>query len=309
VTLDITDRVLGDGEQGLLGLAVHPDWAGDGLRAYVHYTDRAGDTVLSEFLVTDFALPHRLDSATERVLLRVDQPYANHNGGQLAFGPDGYLYLGLGGGGAGGDPHGHGQNPATLLGSILRLDVGGDADDGYGIPGDNPFAGGDGGAPEVYLYGLRNPWRFSFDRETGLLWVADVGQNAFEEVNRVDPVADAGANLGWNRMEASHCYLAGCSGEGLLLPVAEYGRDAGCSVTGGFVYRGEAIEALRGWYLFSDYCSGRIFGIPSDATGVIAPRILLDTGLSVSSFGQGADGELYVADIGGGGIYRIDPGG
>ncbi len=307
VALDISDRVLGGGEQGLLGLALHPDWPEDG-RAYVHYSAREGDgdTVLSEFRVTDEPLPPRLDPTTERVLLTVDQPYANHNGGQLAFGPDGYLYLGLGDGGAGGDPHGNGQNPATLLGKILRIDVEGDP---YAIPEDNPFADG-GGAPEAFLVGLRNPWRFSFDRATGLLWIGDVGQNASEEIDRVDPVADAGANLGWNVMEASQCFAEpNCATRGLTLPVAEYGRDLGCSVTGGYVYRGEAIPDLRGWYLFSDYCSGILFGVPSDAQGVIGPRILLETGVSVSTFGEGPDGELYVADLDGGSIYRIVAGG
>jgi glucose/arabinose dehydrogenase len=305
VSLDITDRVLGQGEQGLLGLALHPDWPDDP-RAFVHYSARqgGGDTVLSEFRVTDEPLPPRFDPSTERVLLTLDQPYANHNGGQLAFGPDGYLYMGLGDGGSGGDPHGNGQNPGALLGKILRLDV--DADDGrYAIPPDNPFADG-GGAPEVLLIGLRNPWRFSFDRTTGLLWIADVGQNAAEEIDRVDPVADAGANLGWNLMEASQCFARpNCATRGLILPVAEYGRDLGCSVTGGYVYRGDAIRQLRGWYLFSDYCSGLLFGIRSDVDGVVGPRILLETGVSVSTFGEGRGGELYLADLGGGSIYRI----
>jgi glucose/arabinose dehydrogenase len=303
VTLDITDRVLSGGEQGLLGLAVHPDWPEDA-RAYVHYTAREGDgdTVLSEFRVTDLPLPPLLDPTTERVLLTVDQPYPNHNGGQLAFGPDGYLYLGLGDGGAGGDPDGHGQNLDSLLGKILRIDVEGDP---YAIPADNPFADG-GGAPEAFLIGLRNPWRFSFDRETGLLWIGDVGQNAAEEIDRVDPTADAGANLGWNVMEASNCFAEpNCATDGLTLPIVEYGRDTGCSVTGGYVYRGETIGDLRGWYLFSDYCSGLLFGVPSDAQGVIGPRTLLETGISVSTFGEGPDGELYVADLEGGSIYRI----
>ena len=320
VPLDITDRVLGGGERGLLGLALHPNFGGDDLRAYVHYSDGAGNTVLSEFLVTDFALPPRLDPATERVLLRVEQPFANHNGGQLAFGPDGYLWFGLGDGGSGGDPLGHGQNPATLLGSILRVDVDdipGDGTDaiGYGIPIDNPFSDGANGAPEVYLYGLRNPWRFSFDRETDALWIADVGQNAFEELNRVDPVAGAGGNLGWNLMEASSCFVGGCSPEGLILPVAEYGRDLGCSVTGGHVYRGDALEELAGWYLFSDYCTGHLFGVRSDIPGTAAgerataPRVLLETGANVSSFGEDTDGELYLADHASGTIYRIVGGG
>jgi len=303
VALDITDRVQGGGEQGLLGLALHPNWPEDA-RAYVHYSAREGDgdTVLSEFRVTDEPLPPRLDPTTERVLLTVDQPFANHNGGQLAFGPDGYLYLGLGDGGSGGDPQGNGQNPDTLLGKILRIEVEGDP---YAIPPDNPFVDG-GGAPEALLIGLRNPWRFSFDRATGLLWIGDVGQNAAEEIDRVDPVADAGANFGWNVMEASQCFAqSNCATRGLTLPVAEYGRDLGCSVTGGYVYRGEAMPDLRGWYLFSDYCSGILFGVPSDAEGVIGPRILLETGIRVSTFGEGPDGELFVADLDGGSIYRI----
>ena len=313
VALDITDRVLSGGERGLLGLALHPEWTGENLRAFVHYSDSNGDTVVSEFLVTDFALPPRLDAGTERVLLRVQQPFGNHNGGQLAFGPDGYLWVGLGDGGSGGDPLGNGQNRSALLGKILRLDVDADpeGDRAYSIPDDNPFADGVDGAPEVFLYGLRNPWRFSFDRATDQLWIADVGQNAFEEVNRVDPVADAAANLGWNLMEASSCYLAGCSTEGLMLPVAEYGRDQGCSVTGGHVYRGDAIEGLAGWYLFSDYCTGPLFGVRSDLAATApgeraaAPRVLLETGANVSSFGEDADGELYLADYASGTIYRI----
>ena len=311
VALDLTDRVLGGGERGLLGLALHPDWPDDG-RAFVHYSDRNGDTVLSEFPSADAnGAPPRLDAGSERVLMTVDQPFSNHNGGQLAFGPDGHLWFGLGDGGSGGDPMGNGQNPNALLGKILRLDVsapGGDA--GYGVPDDNPFVDG-GGAPEAYLVGLRNPWRFSFDRATDELWIADVGQNAYEEIDRLDPVADAGANLGWNHMEASHCYLSGCSMDGLVQPVAEYGRDLGCSVTGGHVYRGAAINGLTGWYLFSDFCSGLLFGVRSDAPipaageAAQSPRILLETGANVTSFGEDADGELYLVDVGSGTLYRI----
>ncbi len=306
VALDIRDRVLGQSEQGLLGLAVHPDWP-EAPRAFVHYSDRNGDTVLSEFAATSAeGWPITLDAGSERVLLQREQPYANHNGGQLAFGPDGYLYLGLGDGGSGGDPGGNGQNPHTLLGKILRLDVDAGGDEPYVIPQDNPFADGDQGAPEVHLLGLRNPWRFSFDSATGLLWIADVGQNRYEEIDRVDPVDGAGTNFGWVVMEASHCYAVDeCDQEGLALPVAEYGRDLGCSVTGGHVYRGGAIDGLEGWYLFSDYCSGLLFGIPSDAEGVAAPRILLETGANVTAFGQDAAGELYVADIATGSILRI----
>jgi glucose/arabinose dehydrogenase len=303
VTLDITDRVQsGASEQGLLGLALHPDWP-DVPRAFVHYSDLGGHTVLSEFTVSDLPSPPRLDPATERVLLRQPQPYANHNGGQLAFGPDGLLYMGLGDGGSQRDPHGNGQSRDTLLGKILRVDIDGEP---YAIPPGNPFADGADGAPEILLYGLRNPWRFSFDGATGLLWIADVGQNAYEEIDRVDPASDAGANLGWSVMEAAHCFAdADCATSGLMLPVAEYSHDFGCSVTGGYVYRGEAIPDLRGWYLFSDYCSGTLFGIRADTEGVVAPRVLLETGALVSTFGEDADGELYLADIESGSLYRV----
>lgn len=298
-SLDIRDRVLGEGERGLLGLVLHPEWPDDG-RAFVHYSDRNGNTVVAELRGSqDGDAAPLIDAGSEQVLLTVEQPFANHNGGQLAFGADGHLWLGLGDGGSGGDPLGNGQNPSTLLGAILRLDV--SEPGGYAIPEDNPFADGSGGAPEVYLYGLRNPWRFSFDPETDALWIADVGQNAYEEINRVDPVADAGANLGWNLMEASHCFAdAACSSDGLVLPVAEYGRELGCSVTGGYVYRGDAVGGLRGWYLFSDYCEGHLLGIRADTDGSdLAPRILLETGQSITSFGTDTDGELYVTDIGG----------
>jgi glucose/arabinose dehydrogenase len=314
VAVDLSDRVLADAsEQGLLGLALHPGWPEDD-RAFVHYSDRNGDTVLSEFRATDGdgAAP-ALDPGSERVLLRVDQPFTNHNGGQLAFGPDGYLWFGLGDGGSGGDPLGNGQNRSALLGKILRLDVDADpeGDRAYAIPDDNPSADGADGAPEAFFHGLRNPWRFSFDRTTDELWIADVGQNAFEEVNRIDAADAPGANFGWNVMEASHCYLEGCSSEGLVLPVAEYGRDLGCSVTGGHVYRGMAVTGLFGWYLFSDYCSGLLFGIRSDAAIPAAgeaapgPRILLQTGANVTSFGEDAEGELYLVDIASGSLYRI----
>jgi glucose/arabinose dehydrogenase len=307
LVLDIADRVDGGGEQGLLGLAFHPDWP-EVTRAFVHYTDGDGDTVLSEMAGRVESGAPFLDPRTEAVLLTADQPYGNHNGGQLAFGPDGHLWMALGDGGSGGDPEGNGQDPNTILGAILRLDV--SEPGSVAIPDDNPYADG-GGAPEVVLTGLRNPWRFSFDPATGELWIADVGQNAYEEVNRLDPVADAGANLGWNVMEGVHCFAdADCSSDGLLLPITEYGRDRGCSVTGGGVYRGEAIGGLWGWYLFSDYCSGTVFGIPSDAQApapgaAVEPRVLLETSAAVSAFGVDSAGELYLADLGAGTIYRI----
>ena len=309
ITLDISDRVLGENERGLLGLVLDPDWPEDS-RAFVHYSDRNGDTVLSEFSGgQDGDGAPMLDAASEQVLLAVPQPFPNHNGGQLAFGPDGYLWFGLGDGGSGGDPLGNGQNPATLLGAILRLDV--SEPRSYTIPLDNPFADGSGGAPEVYLYGLRNPWRFSFDPETRLLWIADVGQGAYEEIDRIDPAAAAGANLGWNVMEGAHCFAdAACSPDGLVIPLAEYGHDQGCSVTGGYVYRGSAIDGLWGWYLFGDYCTGLLFGIRSHAQApadgsALAPRVLLETGLAISSFGTDSDGELYLTDVEGGTLSRI----
>ena len=305
LALDISDRVLGGGERGLLGMALHPDFPTDA-RAFVHYSDLAGNTVLSEFEVAARADPLQIDAGSERVLLQVEQPFGNHNGGQLAFGPDGYLWFGLGDGGSGGDPFGHGQNPATLLGSILRLDV---SEPGrYAIPPDNPFADGTDGAPEVFHWGLRNPWRFSFDRLTGELIVADVGQNAYEEVTRTFGTDGDGRNFEWNVREGAHCFTDPSCGLVDLGPWLEYGRDLGCSVTGGHVYRGEAIADLDDWYLFSDYCSGLLFGaclcLVLDGT-VRGPQVLLETGANVSSFGEDTDGELYLADHASGTIYRI----
>ena len=243
MTLDLADRVLAGGERGLLGLALHPGWPDDP-RAFVHYSDRDGNTVLAEFRAADGGTAGApvLDPASERVLLTAVQPFANHNGGQLAFGADGQLWLGLGDGGSRGDPLGNGQNPFALLGKILRLDVDAEpqGDRAYAIPQDNPFADGAEGAPEAYLIGLRNPWRFSFDRATGELWIADVGQNAFEEVNRWwtrrRRPARISAGTSWRPRAASRS--PGARPTGWCLPVAEYGRDLGCSVTGGYVYRG-----------------------------------------------------------------------
>jgi glucose/arabinose dehydrogenase len=306
VALDITDRVGSGGERGLLGLVVHPEWRGANLRAFVHYSDRNGDTVLSEFLVTDFANPPRLDPGTERILLRVGQPFANHNGGQLAFGPDGSLWFGLGDGGSGGDPRGNGQNRSSLLGKILRLDVDAEpaGDREYAIPEDNPFADGADGAPEVVLYGLRNPWRFSFDRDTGQLWIADVGQNALEEVSVVDPTAPA-PNFGWDDVEGDRPF-EGSVQDAFTMPVVTYGHDDGCSVTGGFVYRGTANPGLYGWYLFADYCGGWVRAVPSSDPGR-TPVVLLEGVGSVLSFAELEDGELLLLTTTG--LRPLRPGG
>ncbi len=311
--LDIVEIVeSGGNEQGLLSVAFHPDYADNGL-FYVGFTarttddedDSVGDNTVARYRVSADD-PDRADPDSREVLLAVDDPYPNHNGGLVLFGPDGYLYAGLGDGGSGGDPEGNGQNTDTLLGSILRLDVDGAADgEPYAIPADNPFADGDGGAPEVWTYGLRNPWRFSFDRATGDLYVADVGQNQYEEIDFV-PAADAGGtNFGWNITEGAHCFRAdSCDTDGLVLPIAEYGRDLGSSVTGGYVYRGEDGDVLRGVYLYADFGSGRLWGLGRDADGAWASSEPIDTGLNVSSFGEDAAGELYLTAFDGT-LYRV----
>ncbi len=300
--LDVTDRVRSGGEQGLLGLAFPPDFADSG-RFYVYYTDLNGDSVLSRFVADGDAA----DPASEQVLLTQVQPYANHNGGQLAFGPDGYLYLGLGDGGSGGDPHGNGQDLGTILAKLLRLDVSGDS---AVAPDDNPFVGQQGARPEIWAYGLRNPWRFSFDRETGDLYIADVGQNAFEEVNLQPAGSQGGENYGWSVMEAESCYSprSGCDTSGKVLPIISYphSRDWGASISGGYVYRGTALPELEGAYVFADYVSGRIWRADRDGDEWNV-TLLLETGFNVSTFGEDADGELYVADHGGGVIYRLGP--
>jgi glucose/arabinose dehydrogenase len=307
--VDLSSRTTAGGERGLLGLALHPGWPEVG-RAFVHYTDHDGTTILSELTATRTD-PPSLDPATERILLRVPQPASNHNGGQLAFGPEGFLYMALGDGGGGGDAFGNGQNPDTLLGALLRIDV--DQGDPYAIPPDNPFASGEGGAPEVYVYGLRNPWRFSFDRATGDLWIGDVGQNAWEEIDRLDAGDAAGANLGWNVTEGAHCFAdPACDPAEFVLPVAEYPTADGCAVTGGYVYRGTTIPGLFGWYVYADYCSGRLYAVRSDAPpsldAAAAPRTLLEPGLAIASLGQDAAGELYVADAASGTVHRITAG-
>jgi glucose/arabinose dehydrogenase len=310
---DLGDRIIAGGERGLLGLAFHPDYQHN-RRLFVDYTragagSDAGDTVIAELRAS--ADGATLDSASERILLTVDQPAANHNGGQLAFGPDGYLYVALGDGGGAGDRFRNGQNPEALLGSILRLDVDAEPAAGkrYAIPPDNPFAGG-GGAPEVWAKGVRNPWRFSFDRASSQLWIGDVGQGTYEEIDRV-PAGGGGLNYGWPILEGNHCYGSdSCQPPPAYQPpITEYTHADGCSVTGGYVYRGTAQPALRGFYLFADYCSGNLWAIRADAAapagGTVAPQLLLATGLAISSFGEDAAGELYLADLNGGAIYRV----
>jgi len=297
--LDIGARISTGGERGLLGLALHPLFPADP-RVFIDYTDTDGNTVVSSFILLAGDASH-LDPASERIVFTTTQPYPNHNGGALLFGPDGDLYISLGDGGSGGDPQGNGQRLDTTLAKILRVDIdhaaGGHA---YAIPPDNPFVGHPGARPEIWLYGLRNPWRMSFDRSTNVLWIGDVGQSAWEEVDAI-PAGARGLNLGWNRMEGVHCFVpsTGCDPNGITPPVAEYGHDLGCTVIGGYVYRGTTYPVLAGGYLFADYCSGTIWAIAATSTTVTAPVQVGTTGSGVSAFGEDAAGELYVANLDG----------
>jgi glucose/arabinose dehydrogenase len=305
--LDLTGRVSTGGEQGLLGLAFDPEYASNG-RFVVHYTDGNGNTVVSLFRVAagdaDLA-----DPGSETVVLTAEQPFSNHNGGQILFGPDGMLYVGLGDGGSGGDPGGRGQSVADLLGSILRIDVRGGT--GYTVPPDNPFAGSTEARPEIWSFGLRNPWRFTFDPATGDLYVADVGQNAWEEVDvvRAAEGAGRGTNFGWNVTEGRHCYAgAGCDLGAFTLPVLEYGHGEGCSITGGFVYRGAAIPDLQGHYFYADYCQGWVRSFRLQDGQAVEPQQwpTLAPGGAITSFGQDAAGELYLLSAEGR-VSRIVP--
>jgi len=287
--LDISDRVSGGNEQGLLSLAFHPEYASNG-EFFVDYTDRAGDTRVVRYRVSPD--PDVADPASAREVLSIDQPYSNHNGGHLLFGPDAMLYVTAGDGGSGGDPRGNGQNRATRLGAILRIDV--DAGVPFAVPPDNPFVGQGSALPEIWLWGVRNPWRIAFDPESGELYVADVGQNKYEEVTVVG-TDDGGANLGWNLVEGRHCYGDdGCRPADYTLPQIEYGHGDGCSVTGGFVYRGP-IEAIRGLYFYSDYCEGwlRSFRYRGGQATESAQWDVSPVG-NVTSFGEDADGRLYL---------------
>lgn len=306
--LDITDRVGSSGyEQGLLGLAFPPDYA-DSRVFYVNYTDLSGNTVVSRFHVDSQDLA---DPSSEVVILSQEQPYPNHNGGQIKFGPDGYLYIGLGDGGSGGDPEGHGQSLDTWLGKILRIDVDpavvpeGEL---YLIPEVNPLIGQEGALPEIYAYGLRNPWRFSFDAETGDMLIADVGQNETEEINLLPIDRGTILNFGWNTMEGSDCYLvANCDTTGLTLPILEYAHtDGSCSVTGGEVYYGANLSDLYGTYIFADYCSGFVWqGVRGD-DGTWTMSAPIQSGLAISSFGVDETGEVYIVDLNSGIVYRLE---
>ncbi|MDH5506447.1 MAG: PQQ-dependent sugar dehydrogenase [Anaerolineae bacterium] len=287
-------------EQGLLGLAFHPRYAETGY-FFVNYTDKRGDTVIARFQVS--ADPNLADPASEMRLLEIEQPYSNHNGGGLAFGLDGYLYIGLGDGGKAGDPLNAGQSTNMLLGKLLRLDV--DGGEPYAIPADNPFANG-GGLPEVWAYGLRNPWRFSFDRLTGDLYIGDVGQNLREEINFLPGGIVGGANFGWNYREGLQAYAgAPPAGTHFTDPIIDYGHTNGnCSVTGGVVYRGTALPAWQGVYLYGDYCSGLVWGMVQRGDGIWQNQLVFRAGVLISSFGMDEAGEVYLVSHNGA-IYRL----
>ncbi|HYJ78480.1 MAG TPA: PQQ-dependent sugar dehydrogenase [Longimicrobiaceae bacterium] len=302
--LDLVGQISSGGERGLLSVAFHPRYSQTGF-FYVNYTDPAGHTRVVRYRVS--ADPNRADPASAQLVLMVEQPFSNHNGGLVLFGPDGMLYVGMGDGGSAGDPLGHGQNPGTLLGDILRLDV--DRAQPYSVPPDNPFVGQAGKREEIWAMGVRNPWRFAFDRQRSDLYVADVGQNAWEEVSVV-PGGEGGANLGWKVMEGTRCFSpsAGCSQTGLLLPVLEYSHAASaCSITGGFVYRGTAMAALRGHYFYSDYCGGWLRSFRY-FNGAAVDQQTWNVGSvgNVTSFGEDAAGELYMTSTNGR-VYRIAP--
>lgn len=325
--LDITSRVSCCGEQGLLSIAFPPDYASKGY-FYVNYTDLSGDTVVARYRIS--ADPDVADPSSEEVILTVDQPYSNHNGGQLAFGPnDGYLYIGMGDGGSGGDPQNNAQNPASLLGKILRIDVeptqlisgnyiiylpiifsGNNLvhNYNYSIPSSNPYTQTSGYRGEIWALGLRNPWRFSFDRQTGDLYIGDVGQVEREEIDYQPAASTGGENYGWNIMEGSQCYNAtSCDTSGLTLPVTEYAThsDGNCAVTGGMVYRGQDYPGMQGIYFYADYCSGQIWGLKYDGAAWQNSPTPFDASFTITSFGEDEEGNLYVTDYSNGNIYML----
>jgi glucose/arabinose dehydrogenase len=328
IFLDLSAKVSTTSEQGLLSVVFSPNYASTGW-FYVNYTNLAGDTVIARYQVS--ANPFQAEAASEEVLLSIDQPYANHNGGQMAFGPDGYLYIGMGDGGSGGDPENRAQNPADLLGKILRINVEpaplsippagsnqaffpvvyrSGENLPYLIPPDNPFINTPGYRPEIWALGLRNPWRFSFDRLTGDLYIADVGQNEWEEVNFQADTSQGGENYGWRILEGNHCYIpsSGCiAPSSYVAPVLEYAHGAnnsnGCSITGGFVYRGSVNPTMQGIYYYGDFCKGKIWGAAYD--GSWSTSQLLIAPFLISAFGEDESGELYVADYNHGKVFLI----
>jgi glucose/arabinose dehydrogenase len=329
VFLDLSTKVTSTGEQGLLSIAFPPGYSTSG-RFYVNYTNLAGDTVIARYKIsTD---PNKAEAASEEILLSIDQPYANHNGGQLAFGPDGYLYIGMGDGGSGGDPENRAQNPADLLGKVLRIDTEftgtpappptgsrilflpalykSGTSNLYRVPPDNPFINSPGYRPEIWASGLRNPWRFSFDRNTGDLYIADVGQNNWEEVNFQSNASPGGENYGWRILEGNHCYnpSSGCvPPPEYVAPVVEYAHgtndDNGCSITGGYIYRGIKYPSMQGIYFYGDFCSGKIWG--AARSGSWSSMQLTTAPFMISTFGEDEAGELYIAGYNNGKIYRI----
>ena len=308
VVIDLSGFVdSGPQEAGLLGMAFHPDFQANGI-VYLSFTRPGLVSYVSAFTSGDGGAT--LDPASEQVILSMAQPFSNHNGGNIVFGPDGMLYIGFGDGGSSNDPDDHAQNTSDLLGDMLRLDV--DGGSPYAIPADNPFAAnpvctqgfGQAPCPEIHAFGLRNPWRWSFDADTGDLWVGDVGQNAWEEID----VVTAGGNYGWRIREGAHCNTAisaTCDPAGLIDPVAEYDHSLGSAVTGGYVYRGQMFPDLEGVYFYADFGSGRVWGLFDDGAGGFEARELLDTGLSISSFAQSNDLEVYALDFGSGEIYQL----
>ena len=301
--IDLTEPVgYNSNEQGLLGLAFHPNYQENGY-FFVDYTDLNGRTNIARYRVTDD--PNVADPASGQILLTIPQPFENHNGGMIAFGPDGYLYIGMGDGGSQGDPQNNGQNPGTLLGSILRLDVD-SADGSYTIPADNPFINDANARPEVWGYGLRNPWRFSFDRLTDAMFIADVGQNTWEEVSWLAAGTPAGQNFGWNFMESNHCYRANCDPESFVPAIFEYDHTLGCSITGGYIYRGEQFLSLYGNYFAADFCTGTIWGVIQNPDGSWQSNVVNPGVIGINSFGEDVNGELYVVARTGE-IFHIQP--
>jgi len=302
--LDITSLVSSGGERGLLGAAFHPNYVGNGF-FYVSYTNTAGASVIARYSVSSD--PNRADPTSGVIILTIPQPFSNHNGGQVHFGPDGYLYIGVGDGGSGGDPQNNGQDLGTLLGKILRIDV--DSGLPFTVPPDNPFVGIVGARDEIWSFGLRNPWRFSFDRLTGDMFIGDVGQNSWEEVNFQPSTSTGGENYGWRLMEGNSCFnpATNCNNGTLTLPILVYDHGVGCSVTGGYRYRGSKNPNLTGLYLYGDFCTGLIWGAQEDGLGGWNTPVLLDTNFSISTFGEDESGEIYFAHLSAtnGAIYQV----